>query len=410
MSSSTNSVALGAYAAAAASFLAWRRLRPRSRGTGAAVSNFHASPDEPCAVCLEPPTFPCETPCGHRFCTDCCLQWSQRQPGTLGGPSLESTRCPLCAANVERLEAVEPWPDDDDGAAARALSLRRYNMAALVSGPVQRAQAAVAHLRRGAAGASLLLYGLNGVLYQEVATALRLLGQTLPLLHDAKRRTLVAYIVLSHLIAGPRGPAWVEVVDTVADWARCFDTWWFDRRHSMLAMPVGEVVSRAALLHSVATFRNLTFLSGPVTRFLSRGCPRATSTGSTATSASTSASRRRRRGSPTSSPSSSTCSSSWRASTASCSSCSRARRRRSPTGCSPTSASTAASGPCLVSRRPRAHRWPAALVRFGPSLRALRVFFSPAELARPPFNFPEWAIEGMRRLPPLTAMRAAPRA
>jgi len=411
MSSSTNSVALGAYAAAAASFLAWRRLRPRSRGTGAAVSNFHASPDEPCAVCLEAPTFPCETPCGHRFCTDCFLQWSQRQPGTLGGPSLESTRCPLCAANVERLEAVEPWPDDDDGAAARALSLRRYNMAALVSGPVQRAQAAVAHLRRGAAGASLLLYGLNGVLYQEVATALRLLGQTLPLLHDAKRRTLVAYIALSHLIAGPRGPAWVEVVDTVADWARCFDTWWFDRRHSMLAMPVGEVVSRAALLHSVATFRNLTFLSGPVTRFLFSRLP---------------ASHQHRLHGHVRI---------------------YLRVQAAATGIADVVAivlnlqlelaglhgllllvlaCTTAPQPdwllpyvgldgrerTFVSYRDGRERisWPAALVRFGPSLRALRVFFSPAELARPPFNFPEWAIEGMRRLPPLTAMRAAPRA
>ena len=177
----------------------------------------------------------------------------------------------------------------------------------------------------------------------------------------------------------------------------------------MLAMPVGEVVSRAALLHSVATFRNLTFLSGPVTRFLFSRLP---------------ASHQHRLHGHVRF---------------------YLRVQAAATGIADVVAivlnlqlelaglhglmllvlaCTTAPQPdwllyvgldgrewTFVSYRDGRERisWPAALCASGRRC-ALRVFFSPAELARPPFNFPEWAIEGMRRLPPLTAMRAAPRA
>lgn len=74
-------------------------------------------PDEDpdlCAICLEAPSFPVKTQCGHRFCLRCFQSWASRQV-----PPTSTARCPLCTASVVRL-TPELWPTASVDALARA--------------------------------------------------------------------------------------------------------------------------------------------------------------------------------------------------------------------------------------------------------------------------------------------------
>ena len=94
-------------------------------------------PEFDCPICLEPAATPCETNCGHAFCSGCILAFEQRcRPATL--------RCACCRAPVLLLAALDEDPTwVSAGAASPGLrrQLASFNLRAR-GGPVGWAQSA----------------------------------------------------------------------------------------------------------------------------------------------------------------------------------------------------------------------------------------------------------------------------
>mmetsp|Transcript_41708 Transcript_41708/g.87313 ORF Transcript_41708/g.87313 Transcript_41708/m.87313 type:complete len:435 (-) Transcript_41708:606-1910(-) len=101
-------LAAAAGVASVGAFWLWRRRRLSKRRELEelqASEQLSTESDELCAICLDTPTFPCRTHCGHSFCVDCIITWWRRQTSVLDGRHSGLARCPLCSADVAQLSA-----------------------------------------------------------------------------------------------------------------------------------------------------------------------------------------------------------------------------------------------------------------------------------------------------------------
>lgn len=165
-----------------------RGRQPAAAGLAVAAQRAEEEEDH-CAICLEVPSHPCRTSCGHRFCVHCFRSWAERQV-----PHTPAARCPLCITPVVSLHAEF----GSLGSTERGW-VWHYNL--LARRETQQLRKLVDGVRFAMGKSALALYVFSGHCWEEAQDAMRPSFAPLPRASDTRLRAVCRWLLSAHLLS-----------------------------------------------------------------------------------------------------------------------------------------------------------------------------------------------------------------